>query len=87
MQALGKYVLLKEDKLEQRETALGLLTTAVDLESERYKNATVVLAGPDCTESVVVGSKVAYDSAQGHNITIDDVVYRVVLEGHLAVVF
>lgn len=86
MQALGKYILVRVKASAPRENSLGLLNSAVDVDSERYKNAEVVLVGADCVDSIKVGSTISFDSAQGHNITINDETLRVIAERDVAVV-
>jgi co-chaperonin GroES (HSP10) len=37
-------------------------------------------------ESIKKGTKISYDSVQGHDIKIDDVMYRVILERDVALI-
>lgn len=86
MQALSKYILVRVKAAAPRENSLGLINSAVDVESERYQYAEVVLAGAECSSMICVGSTIAFDSAQGHNITINDESLRVITERDVAVV-
>jgi len=86
MVALSKYILVREQKCSPKENSLGLLDSAVDTVNERYKTAEVVLVGVDCQEGLSKGMSIAYDSAQGHRITINDEVLLVILERDVALI-
>jgi len=85
MKAIGKYILIKEEPVATRENTFGLITTAVDESAERYKKGTVRLMGELVDEKCIsVGCTLYYDSAQGHNVTIDDEVLRIIQERDVA---
>lgn len=85
MKAVGKYILIKEGAIKERENGLGLIMTAVDEEKERYKVGKVVLYG-ELVGNINVDDELYYDSAQGHNVTINDEVYRLIQERDVALV-
>jgi co-chaperonin GroES (HSP10) len=84
MKALGKYLLISPCDIKEEVSKSGLLLTASESVNTRYKDAIVVEPGADVVDSIKVGTKISYDSVQGHNIKIDDVVYRVILERDVA---
>lgn len=85
MKAIGKYILIREGKIKERENALGLLVTAVDEEKERYKVGKVVLVGT-LVDGIAIDDELYYDSAQGHNVTINDEVLRLIQERDVALI-
>jgi len=86
MIALGKYLLISPIEQLEEKSASGLLLSATDTSKIRYQEATVVLPGTDVTCKVKKGDKIAFDSGAGHNIKIDGVFYRVILERDIALI-
>ena len=87
-QAIGKYILVHPDKdVEDKVTTFGLVMTDLDSKSARYKRATVESVGEDVFFELKKGDYIAYDSVQGHDIEIDNVIYRVIAERDVAIKF
>lgn len=88
MKALGKFILVRPDKdVEDKVTTFGLVMTDLDSKSARYKRATVESVGEDVFFELKEGDYIAYDSVQGHDIEIDNFVYRVISERDVAIKF
>lgn len=86
MQAVNKYILISPCEIKEEKSKSGLLMTASESVNTRYKDAIVVEPGDAVVESIKKGTKISYDSVQGHDIKIDDVVYRVILERDVALI-
>ena len=86
MRALGKYILILPEKKKSEVSASGLTLTAVDSAKHRYQEAVVHLQGED-VDTVKTGDKIAFDSGAGHDIKLDNVFYRVILERDICIIF
>lgn len=85
MKALGKYILITPEKVEEQVSASGLLMTAADADSFRYHEATVNLIGSD-VEHVKIGDRIAYDKSAGHPYKVNGLMHRVIQERDCALI-
>jgi co-chaperonin GroES (HSP10) len=86
--AIGKHILVRPDRdAEDKVTSFGLVMTDMESKGARYKRGTVVSVGEDLCYELKVDDYIAYDAVQGHDIEIDHVIYRVVMERDVAIKF
>tara|TARA_B100000795_G_C22720474_1_gene407216 strand:+ start:817 stop:1074 length:258 start_codon:yes stop_codon:yes gene_type:complete len=76
MKAINDYIVVERIK-EQKTTSGGLLLTDDTDVDNRYKKAKVISVG-NLAEVVDEGSTVMYDMHAGHDISYDDVMYRII---------
>jgi len=76
MQAINDYVIV--DKIKEGPKKVGglILTDKID-ETNRYKKAKIVSVG-NLVEMVTKGDMIYYDAMAGHDISYEDVMYRVI---------
>ena len=86
MVAIGKYILISPCEIKEEVASSGLLLTASESVNSRYKDAVVVEPGSDVVKEICKGAKISYDSVQGHDIKINNIVYRVILERDVALI-
>lgn len=87
MEVANNLILIKEEIAQAKEDKLGLLTTAVTEQNERYKFGEVRGVGWDIKDRLKVGDRIAFDSAHGFEITIDSELLRLLPLNSLALVF
>jgi chaperonin GroES len=76
MKAVNDYIVIERIK-EQKKTSGGLLLTDDTDTDNRYKKAKVVSVG-DLADIIKVNTVVMYDKHAGHDISYDDLLYRVI---------
>jgi chaperonin GroES len=76
MKAVNDYIVVEPIK-EERKTSGGLLLTDDTDTDNRYKKAKVVSVG-NLAELIKEGSVVMYDQHAGHDITYDNLLYKVI---------
>jgi co-chaperonin GroES (HSP10) len=76
MKAINDYIVVEQIK-EQKTTSGGLLLTDDTDSDNRYKKAKVISVG-NLAEMVKIGGVVMYDMHAGHDISFDDIMYRVI---------
>lgn len=86
MRALGKYMVIKPEKIEEQVSASGLLLTAADSDSFRYHEADVLFVGPEVDENITSGTKIVYDKNAGHPFRIGEDTVRIILERDCALI-
>lgn len=86
MKAINKYILISPCEIKEEKSKSGLFLTASESVNTRYKDAIVVESGDAVVDSIKKGTKISYDSVQGHDIKINDVMYRVILERDVALI-
>lgn len=87
MEALGNYILIKEVPVEKTERVKGTFQfTDAKISADKWKNANVIKVGNTVDYDLKEGSLIVFDSIQGHNITISDQVYRLILERDVVLV-
>ncbi len=86
MKALGKYIVIKPEKVEEQVSASGLLLTAADSEGFRYHEAKVLFSGPEVDEAISEGVTIAYDKNAGHPFRIGEDSVRIILERDCALI-
>ena len=76
MQAINDYVIV--DKIKEGPKKVGglILTDETD-ETNRYKKARIVSVG-NLVEMITKGDMIYYDAMAGHDISYEDVMYRVI---------
>jgi co-chaperonin GroES (HSP10) len=76
MKAINDYIVV--DRVKEGPKKVGGLLLTDDTDSDnRYKKAKVVSVG-DLASVIKVGMMVMYDKHAGHDITYDDLLYRVI---------
>ena len=85
MKAIGKYIVISEIKEDIKKTVGGLLLAENHREDIRYRTATVVSIGTH-VEGVKNGDKIYYDRGAGHNIEIDNNIFKVIQEQDVIIV-
>jgi len=86
MKAVNKFILISPCEIKEEKSKSGLFITASESVNTRYKDAIVVEPGDAVVESIKKGTRISYDSVQGHDIKINDVMYRVILERDVALI-
>ena len=76
MQAINDYVIVDRVKEEPKKVGGLLLTDETDKDN-RYKKASVISVGNE-VEMVTKGDIIYYDAMAGHDISYEDVMYRVI---------
>jgi len=76
MKAINDYIVIESIK-EQKTTASGFLLTDNTDSDNRYKKAKVISVG-NLAEIIRVNGIVMYDKHAGHDISYNDVMYRVI---------
>ena len=76
MKAVNDYIVIEKIK-EEKKTSGGLLLTDDTDTDNRYKKAKVVSVG-NLAEVIKEGSIVMYDQHAGHDISYEDLLYRVI---------
>jgi len=76
MKAINDYIVVEKIK-EQKKTSGGLLLTDDTDTDNRYKKAKVVSVG-NLADIIKVDAVVMYDKHAGHDISYDDLLYRVI---------
>ena len=76
MKAINDYIVIEKIK-EQKTTSGGFLLTDDTDSDNRYKKAKVVSVG-NLAEMIKEGVVVMYDKHAGHDISYDDIMYRVI---------
>tara|TARA_R110002012_G_scaffold50365_2_gene130319 strand:+ start:552 stop:809 length:258 start_codon:yes stop_codon:yes gene_type:complete len=84
MKPIGKYIVIKKIE-EELKTESGLLLSAQDASSFRYKKAEVIKEGTD-VKVIKNGDVIYYDGAAGHQMLIKDNPYTVIQERDVVVV-
>ena len=84
MKPIGKYIVVKKIK-EELKTESGLLLSAQDAESFRYRKAEVIKEGTD-VNVINSGDIIYYDSGAGHEMLIQENPYTVIQERDVVVV-
>jgi co-chaperonin GroES (HSP10) len=76
MKAINDYIVI--DRVKEGPKKVGGLLLTDDTDSDnRYKKAKVVSVG-DLANVIKVGMMVMYDKHAGHDITYNDLLYRVI---------
>lgn len=86
MEALGKYILIKPEKVEEQKSASGLFATAADSQKMRWQNAETIEVGDEVNPKIKKGQRIAYDSAAGHDIKIGEELFRMISERDVALI-
>ena len=76
MKAVNDYIVVERIK-EQKTTSGGLLLTDDTDTDNRYKKAKVVSVG-NLADIIKVNTVVMYDKHAGHDISYEDLMYRVI---------
>ena len=77
MRAIGRYLIVKQEKEITAKTKGGLILAEKQREDIRYRTAEVISKG-DLVEGIDVGDKVYFDRAAGHNIEINKEILQVI---------
>jgi co-chaperonin GroES (HSP10) len=84
MKAVGKYIVIKEIK-EQQKTESGILLTSDDVNLQRYKKGLVKIPGPE-VNVVSEGDLIYYDKNSGHSMMLEEDVVTIISERDIVVV-
>ena len=89
MIAIGTYILIRETPELKVERVKGQFQqTDAKKASNNWKEAEIVLVGDavEYKDKLEVGSKIIFDSIQGHNLTISGEILRLISQRDLALV-
>tara|TARA_R100001530_G_scaffold60360_2_gene43616 strand:- start:5010 stop:5267 length:258 start_codon:yes stop_codon:yes gene_type:complete len=84
MKPINKYIIIKMIE-EELKTESGLLLSAHDASSFRYKKGEVIKAGTH-VEVIKEGDIIFYDKSAGHRMLIEDNPYTIISERDVVVV-
>jgi co-chaperonin GroES (HSP10) len=84
MKAVGKYIVIKEIK-EQQKTESGILLTSDDVNLQRYKKGLVKIPGTE-VNVVSEGDLIYYDKNSGHSMMLEEDVVTIISERDIVVV-
>jgi len=85
MKAVGKYIVIEEEKDKTKETKGGLLISSKQLEDIRYKKAKILNTGTE-VEGVKINDNIYFDKHAGFDIEIKGDVYKVIKEQDIVIV-
>ena len=84
MQAINDYVVVDKIKKGPKKVGGLLLTDETD-ETNRYKKANIISVG-NLVEVVKTGDSIYYDAIAGHDISYNDIMYRVIRARDIVIV-
>ena len=84
MQPINKYIVIKTIE-EELKTESGLLLSAQDASSFRYKKGEVIKSGTN-VDVIKQGDIIYYDKSAGHSMLIEDNPYTIISERDVVVV-
>mgnify|MGYP003150050093 FL=1 len=84
MQPINKYIVIKTIE-EELKTESGLLLSAQDASSFRYKKGEVIKSGTN-VDVIKEGDIIYYDKSAGHSMLIEDNPYTIISERDVVVV-
>jgi len=84
MQPINKYIIIKTIE-EELKTESGLLLSAHDASSFRYKKGEVIKSGTN-VDVIKEGDIIYYDKSAGHSMLIEDNPYTIISERDVVVV-
>ena len=79
MKAIGKYIVIKPIKEQDKRTKGGLILAESQREDIRYRKAEVIEPGTDVSV-LDKGDKIYYDRAAGFDVEIQKNIYKVIQE-------
>jgi len=85
MKAVGKYIVIKPIKEENKTTKGGLILAEAQREDIRYRRARVIKPGTD-VKCLKIDDEIYYDKGSGFNIEINNDNYKVIKEFDVVVV-
>jgi co-chaperonin GroES (HSP10) len=85
MKAIGQYIVISEIKEDLKETEGGLLLAENHREDIRYRTAVVNSIGTH-VKGIEEKDTIYYDRFAGHNIEINNIVYKVIQEQDVIIV-
>jgi co-chaperonin GroES (HSP10) len=84
MRPIDKYIVVKTIE-EEIKTSSGLLLSAEDASTMRYKKGTVIMPGTNVSV-INVGDIIHYDSRAGYTMLIENEAYTIITERDVVVV-
>ena len=85
MKAIGRFLVVKENKETETKTKGGLLLSEAQREDIRYRKADVVTVGSE-VQYLKPKDKIYYDRNAGYNVEIKKERYRVIKEQDVVIV-
>lgn len=85
MKAIGNYIIISEIKEEIQKTEGGLLLAESHREDIRYRTADVKSVGTH-VKGIEENDKIYYDRIAGHNIEIENDIFKVIQEHDVIIV-
>lgn len=85
MKAIGRFLIVSEIKEEIKKTEGGLLLAENHREDIRYRTADVKSVGT-IVKGIKENDTIYYDRHAGHNVEIENVVYKVIQEQDVIIV-
>ncbi len=83
MKALGVYVIVKKDEIDDKRERAGFVIEKDD--DMRYVYGEVISFGEEL-KGIAIGDRISFDSRAGHNVNVDGEKYRVIKYGDIAFV-
>ena len=85
MKAVGKYIVIDQNKETNVKTEGGLILSNNQREDIRYRQAVVVKPGTD-VKGIKKGDEIYYDRSSGFNIEIKNKQYTIIKEFDVVVI-
>jgi len=84
MKAINRYIIVNKIKTEPKKVA-GLIMTEETDQDNRYLKAKIISCG-NLVEGLKDGDTIYYDKHAGHDISFNDVLYRVIQDRDVVLV-
>ena len=84
MKAINRYIIVNKIKTEPKKVA-GLIMTEETDQDNRYLKAEIISRG-NLVEGLKDGDTIYYDKHAGHDISFNDVLYRVIQDRDVVLV-
>ena len=84
MKAINRYIIVDKIKTEPKKVA-GLIMTEETDQDNRYLKAKIISCG-NLVEGLKDGDTIYYDKHAGHDISFNDVLYRVIQDRDVVLV-
>lgn len=85
MKAIGKYIIIEELKEDIKKTEGGLLLAESHRDDIRYRKGKVVSTGTN-VNGIEESDSIWYDRHAGHNLEIDNNIFKVIEERDVIIV-
>jgi len=86
MKAIGKHIVINEEKEISTTTKGGLVLGEKQREDIRYRVGNIVLPGTEVSLEIKKGDQIYFDRHAGFNLEIGDTVYKIIKESDIVIV-